>query len=392
MVQQPLAGISWRNQLYCGDCLAVLDAVPDESVDLIYIDPPFYSQRVYETIWGEEAERFAFEDRWSDGINHYVNHLVARIRKMYSKLKAAGSFYVHLDWHIAHYMKIELDKVFGYGNFQNEIIWQRTSAHSDAKRLGHVHDTLLFYSKSETFTWNPLFGPHSAEYVGKFYRFTDPVRGLYRLDHIIRSQSMGPRPNLSYEYKSYKPQWGWRVEREKLKKLDADGRIEWSKTGRPYLRRYLKEMKGTALTSIWADIIPVQAHAKERLGYPTQKPLALLERIVRASSDPGDVVLDSYCGCGTTMAAAQKLGRKWIGIDISQSAVRVVEQRLQKLGAANYEVHGLVKSLKELRALDLFEFQNWAINAAPPLSTGYLEGVGTAGLKPRPSETRTQGR
>ncbi|PYV03843.1 MAG: site-specific DNA-methyltransferase, partial [Acidobacteria bacterium] len=187
----------------------------------------------------------------------------------------------------------------------------------DAKRLGHVHDTLLFYSKSETFTWNPLFGPHSAEYVGKFYRFTDPVRGLYRLDHIIRSQSMGPRPNLSYEYKSYKPQWGWRVEREKLKKLDADGRIEWSKTGRPYLRRYLKEMKGTALTSIWADIIPVRAHAKERLGYPTQKPLALLERIVRASSDPGDVVLDSYCGCGTTMAAAQKLGRKWIGIDIS---------------------------------------------------------------------------
>jgi DNA modification methylase len=363
MEQQHLPGISERNQLYCGDCLVVLDMVPDSSIDLIYIDPPFYSQRVYETIWGEEAERFAFEDRWSGGINHYVNYLVSRIKKMHAKLKDAGSFYIHLDWHISHYMKVELDKLFGYGNLQNEIIWQRTSAHSDAKRFGHIHDTLFFYSKSGTFTWNPLFGPHSPEYVQKFYRFNDAVRGQYRLDHIIRSQSMGPRPNLSYEYKRFRPQWGWRVNREKLKKLDADGRIEWSKTGRPYLRRYLNEMKGTALTSMWTDIVPVQAHAKERLGYPTQKPLALLERIVTASSNRGDLVMDAYCGCGTTLAAAQKLGRRWIGVDISQSAIRVVEQRLRKLGATNYEVHGLVKSIKELRALDPFEFQNWAINA-----------------------------
>jgi len=363
MDQQSLPGISWRNQLYCGDCLSVLDMVPDGSVDLIYIDPPFYSQRVYETIWGEEAERFAFQDRWSGGINHYVNYLVTRIKKMYAKLKDTGSFYVHLDWHISHYMKVELDKLFGYANFQNEIIWQRTSAHSDAKRLGHVHDTLFFYSKSGTFTWNPLFGPHSPEYVQKFYRFNDPVRGRYRLDHIIRSQSMGPRPNLSYKYKGYRPEWGWRVTREKVEKLDADGRIEWSKTGRPYLRRYLNEMKGTALTSMWTDIVPVQAHAKERLGYPTQKPLALLERIITTTSNPSDLVMDAYCGCGTTMAAAQKLGRRWIGIDISQSAIRVVEGRLRKLGATNYEVCGTVKSLKELRALDPFEFQNWAINA-----------------------------
>ena len=360
---QPALFGQFRNSLYCGDCLNELDRITNESVDLIYIDPPFYSQKYYEVIWDESAERYAFEDRWRGGRETYINYLIERIRKMRDKLNSTGSFWIHLDWHIAHYMKVELDKIFGQANLQNEIIWQRTSAHSDSKRFGHVHDTLFFYSKSDVFTWNPLFGPHSPEYVEKFYRFPDRTRGRYRLDHIIRSQSMGPRPNLSYEYKGYKPKWGWRVIREKLEKLDRDRRIEWSQTGRPYLRRYLNEMKGTALTSIWTDIKSVQAHAKERLGYPTQKPIALLERIVSATSNLGDLVLDAFCGCGTTMEAAQRLGRHWIGIDISQTAIRVVENRLRKIGAPAPQVVGLVETEEQLRRLDPFEFQNWAINA-----------------------------
>jgi len=365
MDQQCLPGISWRNQLYCGDCLTILDIVPDASVDLIYIDPPFYSQRVYETIWGEEAERFAFEDRWAGGINHYVNYLVARIKKMHSRLKDSGSFYIHLDWHISHYMKLELDKIFGYSNFQAEIIWRRTSAHVDTIGFGHVTDSIFFYSKSNHFTWNPQFRPYSEEHLNKSYRHKDPATGRRFMLADLTGAGIR-RGETGKAWRTINPtRWNrhWIRPPRELDELHKKGLVYWpEKGGMPRLRKFLSP-KGQPADNIWTDIPPVTSQSSERLGYPTQKPVALLERIVGASSNPGDLVMDAYCGCGTTLAAAQKLGRKWIGIDISQSAIRVVEQRLRKLGATNYEVHGLVKSLKELKALDPFEFQNWAINA-----------------------------
>lgn len=363
MDQQGLPGIAWQNQLYCGDCLSVLDMVRDGSVDLIYIDPPFYSQRVYETIWGEDAERFAFEDRWAGGINHYVNYLVARVRKMRSKLKETGSCYIHLDWHISHYMKTELDKIFGYNNFQNEIVWRRhAGAHSDPRRFGNITDTILFYSKTETKIFNPQYTAYTQEYIDYKYKSVEPRTG--RRFWLNTATAAGPGKPKYFRGKLLSPPPGthWRFSQEKINKLVKEGRIVFSDSGMPYVKYYLDELPGRPVQNLWDDIGMTKS-GKERLGYPTQKPVALLERIISASSNPGDIVMDSYCGCGTTMAAAQKLGRRWVGIDISQSAIRVVEQRLQKLGATNYEVHGLVKSLKELKALDPFEFQNWAINA-----------------------------
>lgn len=313
MEQSTLLDISTTpNQLYCGDCLHILDMIHDNSVDLIYIDPPFYSQRSYEMIWGEEAERFAFADRWEGGINHYANHLVERVRKMYAKLKDGGSFYLHLDWHICHYMKVELDKIFGYNCFQNEIIWSYRRWPSPSNHYQRMHDTILFYSKGSSgpSIFNVEFEPNSPSYEKRFKGKTQ------MLDPETRTRKIT---------------------------LEANSR-------------------GLPRRDVW-EISIIAGFSNERLGYPTQKPLALLERIIKTSTNRGDLVMDAYCGCGTTMAAAQKLGRRWIGIDISQSAIRVVEQRLRKMGATNFESHGLVKSLKELRELDPFEFQNWAINA-----------------------------
>lgn len=362
--QNPLA-FAPPNQLYCGDCLTILDTIPNESIDLIYIDPPFYSQRVYENIWNEESERFAFEDRWAGGINHYVNYLTARIRKMHAKLKTTGSFYIHLDWHISHYVKIELDKVFGYGNFQAEIIWRRTSAHIDTIGFGHISDSIFFYTRSDHFTWNPQFRPYSEEHLSKSYRHKDPATGRRFMLADLTGAGIRHGETGKAWRKINPTQWNrhWIRPPEELQELDRKGLVYWPKRGgMPRLIKFLSE-KGQPIDNIWTDIPPVTSQSAERLGYPTQKPVALLERIVASSSNPGDQVLDGFCGCGTTLAASQKLGRRWIGIDISQTAIRVVERRLQKLGATHYEVHGLVGSIEELKALSPFEFQNWAINA-----------------------------
>jgi DNA modification methylase len=361
--QLSLTGAGWRNQLYCGDCLTVLDNIPDKSVDLVYIDPPFYSQRVYETIWGEEAERFAFEDRWSGGINHYVNYLIDRVKKMYAKLKDTGSFYIHLDWHISHYMKVELDKLFDYNNFRNEIVWKRTSGHSDADRCGNVHDVLLFYSKSDSYTWNKVFQAYDQEYTQQYYRYREKG-GRRFMSADLTGAGSGP-PRKFGNRGSIPPPKGrhWMYDQSGIDRLLVENRIFWTRNGVPRLKTYLDEASGMPLQDVWTDVQALRSWHDERIGYPTQKPVALLERIISVSSNEGDLVMDAYCGCGTTMEAAQKLRRRWIGIDISQSAIRVVEQRLQKAGAANYDVHGLVKSQKELKALTPFEFQNWAINA-----------------------------
>ncbi len=309
-IPQPALFSQSRNTLYCGDCFNELDRLPNESVDLVYIDPPFYSQKYYEIIWGESAERFAFKDRWEGGIHTYINYLTERCRKLFDKLKPMGSFYMHLDWHIGHYMKVELDKIFGYSNFQNEVIWYYRGAGVSKRRYGRRHDNIFFYTKGKTWTFNPDAArtPYAPATVERFKHYIGNVRG---------GRDFG------------------------LQKLHP---------------------KGKHPDDVW-EISIVAPSARDRWGYPTQKPVELLTRIVGVSSNPGEIVLDAFCGCGTTMEAAQTLGRRWIGIDISHTAIRVVQNRLKQIGAPNPEVVGMVRTIDQLRRLDPFEFQNWAINA-----------------------------
>ena len=238
---------------------------------------------------------------------------------------------------MSHYLKLVMDAVFGKRKFRNEIIWKRNSSHNDSKAFGRVVDSLLFYGPP--IRTDAVRVPLSVDYTEKFYRHRDH-RGLYRHDHIIRSASMGERPNLTYEYKGFTPPFGWRMTKDKIAALDADDRIAWSASGRPYLKRYLNENKGQVPSAIWIDIPPISGRAKERVGYPTQKPLALLDRIIKASSNSGDMVLDPFCGCATTCISAQGLGRHWSGIDISPKAADLVQQRMRdELGLFAKVIH-----------------------------------------------------
>lgn len=353
------------NQLHLGDNLSVLrNHVASNSVDLIYLDPPFASNADYNYIsttddtrpsssvvafvdtwqWGAEAELALHETKIThqvlgnllevmtnglkcNGLAAYLAMMAIRLLELKRVLKPAGSLYLHCDTSASSYLKIILDIIFGTENFRNEIVWKRTSSHNDSKKWAHIHDTILFYA-GKGFTWNPVYLASDPEYVKNFYRFEDN-RGRYRLHEIIRTASMGPRPNLAYEYKGYRPEWGWRMVLEKVQALDQDDRLTWSGTGRPYLKRYLHEQKGTPCSSLWTDIPPLSHIASERMGYPTQKPLALLERIIKASSNENDVVLDPFAGCGTSTHAAEKLVRRWIGIDVSELAVTLMQQRLK---------------------------------------------------------------
>ena len=278
-------------------------------MDLIYIDPPFNSNRNYEVFWGETKEKRAFEDRPRiDAGVHRVH--AAPVRGTCPRPKRYGSFYYHCDWHASHYVKVMLDQIFGENNFQNEIIWRRTGTRSDAQRWNTVHDTIFFYSASRDFTWNPQHAEYSDEYLKSKYRYQDADGRRYRLDNMT---SPNPRPNMMYEWKGHaSPEKGWRYSRETMAKLDAEGRIWYpdAKSKRPQLKRYLSEMSGVSLGTVWTDIPPVNSQADERIGYPTQKPIPLLERIIGASSDPDDIVLDAFCGCGTALVAVVTAGEK----------------------------------------------------------------------------------
>ena len=351
------------NTIYCGDNLKMLNEVPDESIDLIYIDPPFNSNRDYEVFWGDSQEKRAFTDRFGDA-KAYIEYMEPRVRELYRVLKKTGSIYYQCDWHASHYIKILLDQVFGFNNFQNEIIWKRTTAHNTtSKKYGATTDSILFYTKSNKYTFHP---PQSAEhdesYISTAYRHKDE-RGTYRLHSIERNAALGIRPNLIYPFKGYTPKWGWMMEKVKLEKFENEGMLVWSSNGRPQRKIYLHEVKKPVIGNLWDDISNIQS-SKESLGYPTQKPIALLDRIINASSNEGDMVLDAFCGCGTALVSAQKLNRKWIGIDISPTACKVMSQRLWDIfkldEGKDFYVADLKKDESELRKLPHFEFQNWA--------------------------------
>jgi len=352
--------------LYKGDNLRRLIHFPDECVDLIYLDPPFFSNRNYEVIWGEEAEIRSFVDRWQGGIKHYTGWMKNRLAEMHRILKPTGSLYLHCDPSASHYLKVMLDGLFarGDGGFRSEIIWKRSSAHSDTKQgrriHGHIHDVILFYTKGDEWTWNPVYTPYSQDYIDSFYKHVEPETGRrYRLSDLT-GPGGASKGNPQYEVLGVNRYW--RYSEERMQKLINEGRVIQKKPGAvPAYKRYLDEMPGVPLQDVWTDVSPLSARGAERLGYPTQKPETLLERIIESSSDPGQVVLDPFCGCGTTIAVAQQLGRKWIGIDVSQKAVGIMKARVDGLGA-NAKVIGLPQSLADLKKLGHYEFQNWVVD------------------------------
>jgi DNA modification methylase len=346
--------------LHCGDNLNLLPQYPDECVDLVYLDPPFFSNRRYEVIWGDEAEVRSFEDRWHGGIHHYVDWMQTRMAHLHRILKRSGSLYLHCDPAASHYLKVMLDGIFGARNFRNEIVWKRFSAKNDPKRFGRTHDLILFYSKSGTYTWNIQYGPFEEDYVEENYRYIEPETGRrYRRGDLTASK---PGGDVDYEWHGARPYKGrhWAYSRENMDRMLAEGRIEFRKTGMPVFKRYLDEQPGVPLQDVWTDI-RLHAGSRERIGYPTQKPKALLERIIVASSNEGDVVLDPFCGCGTTLVVAEALRRQWVGIDISPTAVRLMKRRLFSEGAVDIKTTNLPETENDLRALKPFEFQNWVI-------------------------------
>ena len=344
--------------IYCGDCQRVLpQAIPDHSVDLIYVDPPFFSNEHYEVLWGDGYEKRAFEDRWKGGIENYIAWMEQKLRECYRVLKLSGSMYLHCDWHATAHLRICLDKIFTESNFRNEIIWKRSLPHGNITgKFGASHDTILFYTKSKTVTWNAQFQPHREEYLEQFYKYKDPETSRrYRLVSCINPNPN--RPNLTYEWKGVKRVW--KFTKEKMAQMDKDGLLVYSRNGVPQYKNYLDKMKGTPMQDIWDDIPPIMGSSREKLGYPTQKPEALLERIIKASSNPGDVVLDPMCGCGTTIAVAQKLGRHWVGIDVSPTACKLMFDRMRTISVPGLRIEGLPKTIDEVRFLQPFEFQNW---------------------------------
>lgn len=403
-----------KNTLYYGDNLQILrDYIADESIDLVYLDPPFNSKRSYNVLFKDEsgqdsqAQITAFDDTWHwnaaaeetyhelitespdhiskmigamrdfIGANQMMAYLVmmaSRLVELHRVLNPTGSLYLHCDPTASHYLKVILDTIFGAENFGNEIIWKRQSAHSDAKtKFADIADIILFYKRSKKNLFIVQYGPYDLEYIQKNYRFDDNNgRGLYRLDNMT---SPNPRPNMMYEWLGFPyPAKGWRYKPETMQKLHDEGRIYYPRhkdgsydfSKRPALKRFLNEQKGTIITNIWADINPLQSSDAERLGYPTQKPLPLLERIISASSNPGDVVLDPFCGCGTAIVAAEKLGRKWIGIDITHLSIALQKYRLQEaFPDTTFEVKGEPETIGSARFLaeqDRFQFEWWALS------------------------------
>jgi len=358
--------------IYCGDNLDQLPKLPDHCIDLIYIDPPFNSNRNYEVFWGEKKEKRSFEDRHASTAA-YIDFMRPRCVELYRVLKPTGSFYYHCDWHASHYVKVMLDQIWGGNGFRTEIVWKRTSAKGLAFRsYPNNHDTIFFYTNNNDYTFNRQYLPHNENYIKQFYKYVEPGTGRrYRLDNLANPNKN--RPNLTYEFLGVTRVWRWTKQR--MQEAYEQGLVIQTKPGGvPALKRYLDEQEGIPVDSVWNDILPVQSQSDERLGYPTQKPLALLDRIIKGSSNPNDIVLDAFCGCGTALEAAEHLGRQWIGIDVSPTACRVMAKRLQdrcgiredeKLWRAGrgFVVRDLPWTEAQLRKIPPFEFENWAVIA-----------------------------
>ena len=398
------------NRLYYGDCFTIMQEWPNACVDLIYLDPPFNSNRQYNNIYRDETGRplpdqiEAFCDMWEldaererairtmpvlmreNGIDDmavelwrlwmqalrgtqprllaYLSYMAERLLIMQRILKPTGSLYFHCDPTASHYIKALMDAVFGHENFQNEIVWQRTSAHNDARRYGAIHDTILFYSRTGNWNWHTQFQPYDDKHLARFRQQDSDGRRWTDGDLTAKGLTGG-----GYEYEYEGKNENWRVPLETMERLDREGRLHRTRKGGFRVKRYLDELEGRPAQSIWVDIPPINSQASERMGYATQKPVALMERIISASSNPRDVVLDPFCGCATTIEAAHKLDRQWIGIDIAIHAVKRVarlrlEERLGLVEGQDFTIDGIPSTLegaKDLWRRDKYHFQKWAV-------------------------------
>ena len=364
--------------IYCGDNLDQLKKLPEHSIDLIYIDPPFNSNRNYEVFWGETKEKRAFEDRHASTAA-YIEFMRPRCIELARVLKKTGSFYYHCDWHASHYVKVMLDQILGENNFINEIVWKRQTSHNDAKQgskhFGRLHDVLLLYCGGDAdYTWNHQYIPLDEAYVESHYSQADEDGRRFQWGDLRAPGGAAPsKGNPHYEILGVDGYW--RYTKEKMEEFVRQGRVAIPPGGRvPRYKRYLDESKGLPVGSVWDDINPINSQAKESLGYPTQKPLPLLERIIKASSRENDIVLDAFCGCGTALIAAQNLNRQWIGIDVSPTACRVMAKRMRDVcklredevywrNGKGFIVRDLPWTEAKLRQMPHFEFENWAVIA-----------------------------
>ena len=405
--------IHWTNQLYFGDNLSVLrEHIPSESVDLIYLDPPFNSNATYNVLFKERsgedsaAQITAFDDTWHWTIDSerayqevvtggpdklgkllqamrdflgqndmmaYLTMMAQRLAELHRVLKPTGSIYLHCDPTASHYLKLMMDSIFSGVNFRNEIVWKRSDSKGDtgqgARHFARVNDTILFYVKTNQSVFVPQYTPLDPGYVDRFYRYTDEDGRRYKLDNML-GPGGAAKGNPQYEVMGVTRYW--RYSRERMKELIEQGRVVQTNPGTvPMYKRYLDESKGTPVNTNWTDISFVRGWAKERLGYPTQKPEALLERIIQGSSNEGDIVLDPFCGCGTAVAVAERLKRRWIGIDVTHVSISLMKHRLHdSFGSelSDYEVIGLPEDVASARALaedsnndGRYQFEYWAL-------------------------------
>lgn len=398
------------NRLYYGDNLHVLrEHIADESVDLVYLDPPFNSNANYNILFKSpdgnqsESQIEAFEDTWhwndraesafdevmksgntdaftllramreflgDNDMMAYLAMMAVRLIELHRVLKPTGSLYLHCDPTASHYLKLLLDGVFGARFFKNEIIWRRTSSHNDASqglsRFGRNHDVILFYARDKKSVWKLQFVQYDEGYKKQHYSNLDESGRRYKTSDLTAAK---PGGDVSYEWRGVRPPAGryWAYSKANMQKFEDEGRLQYAaKSGMPRLRHFLDDMPGVPMGDFWDDISPINSQAQERLGYPTQKPLALLERIIAASSKEGDVVLDPFCGCGTAVHAAQKLGRKWIGIDITHLAIGLIEKRMHDaFPGIQFDVKGRPQSLaaaEDLARRDKHQFELWALS------------------------------
>lgn len=324
------------NLLYNCDSLTVMKSIPTSTLNMIYLDPPFFTNRIHETDTSPHG-RVSFEDVWKNGIDEYLDFMRGILRESLRILNKKGSLFLHCDWHAAHYLKVELDKVFGYHNFRNEIIWARHNSQNNhkqgAKIFGRMHDTIFFYSKSSEYTWNQPYAEYSDKYVRRAYRYLDKITG----DRYALGDLSGPggasKGNPCFEFMGIKRYW--RYNHEKMTELLKEDKIVQTKPGTvPKLKRYLKDMKGVPLSDMWTDIQNEQTKRNDVACYPTQKPVELLDRIIRCSTQEGDLILDGFCGSGSALIAAHGAKRKWIGIDVNPQAIQITKSRLKQYGVS----------------------------------------------------------
>ena len=356
------------NKLILGDNLEIMKTMDSESIDLIYLDPPFFSNRNYEIIWGDDGEVRSFKDRWSGGMDHYIGWLKERVEQMHRLLKPTGSIFLHCDWHADAYIRVEiLDRLFDHHNFRNEIIWKRADTikgnfGQGKMSLDNNTDTIFFYSKSEQAYFNQPFKQYSEEYIDQFYKHIEPDGRRYQLISMI-----GPggeaKGNPKFEFLGITRYW--RFSKKKMEELYEKKLIVQTNPGTvPRKKQYLEDGKGVAIQNLWDDISGIPSTSSEIVGYPTQKPKALINRIINMASKEGDTVLDPFVGGGTTLVVAEKLLRKWIGIDQSVQAVKVSEFRLNAdsdLFSSPFIVQLHKYDYDTLRYKDAFQFEHWIV-------------------------------